>query len=142
MTQAQPKKRRTGLIIGLVILLLLIVGGGIGGYIYLNSSTPEKTLSAVCTSLINNDPQGYFNQLSKRQQSQTTEAATAQQFQQLQTSQVGGVKTCNFSNVQQNGSSATAQVSITVGNASANPTSPTKFTLIDENGTWKVDSFG
>ncbi|MGH2494091.1 MAG: serine/threonine protein kinase [Ktedonobacteraceae bacterium] len=142
MTQAQPKKRRTGLIIGLVVLLLLLVGGGIGGYIYLNSSTPEKTLSAVCTSLTSNDPQGYFNQLSKRQQGQTTEAATAQQFQQLQTSQVGGVKTCNFSNVQQNGSQATAEVAITVGNASANPTSPTKFTLIDENGTWKVDRFG
>jgi len=136
------KKRRTGLIIGIVVLLLLVVGGGTGAYIYFTASTPEKTLSAICTSLTSNDPQGFFNQLSKRQQGQTSESAIAAQFQSFNASSVGGVKTCNFSNVQQNGSSATAQVTITVGNASANPTSPTKFTLIDENGTWKVDSFG
>lgn len=133
------KKRRTGLIIGIIVLLLLVVGGGIGGYIYLNTSTPEKTLSAICTALINNDPQGFFNLESKHEQSQLTEASTVQLFQQLNSSSVGGVKTCNFSNMQQSGSNATAIVTITTGNASFKPT-PTKFTLVDENGTWKVDS--
>ncbi len=140
--QPLPAKRRTGLIIGITVLLLLLVGGGIGGYIYLTSSTPEKTLSAICTALTNNDPQGYFNLLSTHAQSQTTEATIAQLFQQLKSPQVGGVKTCTFSKVQQNGSNATAEVMLTIGNTSANPTSPAIFTLVDQNGTWKVDTFG
>ncbi len=136
---AQPAKRRTGLIIGIVALLLLVVGGGIGGYYYINQSTPEKTLAAVCTTVTNNDPRGFFNQLSAHAQSQTTEATIAQQFQQFQSSQVGGVKTCTFSNVQQSGSNATARVILTFGNASVQP-SAFNFTLVNENGTWKVDS--
>ena len=138
-TGQQPGKRRTGLIIGLVVLLLLIVGGGTGAYLYFTASTPEKTLSAVCSSLVNNDQQGFFNQLSKREQGQLTQSAVAQLFQQLNGPSVGGVKTCNFSNVQQSASSATATVTITAGNASFKPT-PSKFTLIDENGAWKVDA--
>jgi serine/threonine protein kinase len=137
--QPLPAKRRTGLIIGIVVLLLLVVGGAIGGYYYINQSTPEKTLSAVCATLTNNDPQGFFNQLSKHAQSQTNEVAVAQQFQQFQSSQVGGVKTCTFSNVQQSGSNATARVILTFGNASVQP-SAFNFTLVNENGTWKVDS--
>ena len=141
-TGSHPQKRRTGLIIAIVVLLLLLVGGGIGGYLYFTASTPEKTLSAICSSLINDDPQSYFNLLSAHAQSQTTEAATAQQFQQLQAAQIGGVKTCNFSNVQQNGSKATAQLSITIGNTSTPPPQPTRVTLVDENGSWKADTFG
>ncbi len=139
VAQPLPAKRRTGLIIGMVLLLLLLIGGGIGGYLYLNSSTPEKTLSAVCAALTNNDPQGFFNLESKHEQSQITEASTVQLFQQLNAPSVGGVKSCNFSNVQQSGSSATGIVTVTTGNTSFKPT-PSKFTLIDENGTWKVDS--
>ena len=136
----QPGKRRTGLIIGLAILLLLIVGGGIGSYIYFSASTPEKTLSAICSSLVNNDQQGFFNQLSTHAQSQNSQSSIAQLFQTLQGPSVGGVKTCNFSNVQQNGSNATAVVTITAGNPSFKPT-PANFTLVDQNGTWKVDAF-
>ncbi|HEY6542162.1 MAG TPA: hypothetical protein VIZ18_14560, partial [Ktedonobacteraceae bacterium] len=139
MMGQQPKKRRTGLITGIIVLLLLIVGGGIGGYIYFTSSTPEKTLSAVCSSLVNNDPQSYFNLESRHEQSQINQAAVDQLFQQLNSSSVGGVKTCSFSNVHQNSSNVTAVITITTGNASFKPT-PGTFTLIDENGTWKVDS--
>ncbi len=139
VTEQQPGKRRTGLIIGLVVLLLLIVGGGIGGYLYFTASTPEKTLSAVCSSLVNNDPRSFFNLESSHEQSQINQASVNQLFQELNASSVGGVKTCNFSNVQQSGSNASAIVTITTGNASFKPT-PSKFTLVDENGTWKVDS--
>jgi hypothetical protein len=137
--QPLPAKRRTGLIIGIVLLLLLVVGGGIGAYYYINQSTPEKTLSAVCTAVTNNDPQGFFNLLSSHTQSQTTEANIAQQFQQFQSSQVGGIKSCTFSNVQQSGSNATAVVTLTPGNISVKP-AQFKYTLVNENGTWKVDS--
>jgi len=133
------KKRRTGLIIGLIAALVLLAGAAIGGYYYINQSTPEKTLSAACAALTGNDPQGFFNQLSTHAQSQTTEANIAQQFQQFQSSQVGGVKNCTFTNVQQNGTSATARVTLTFGNASVQPQA-LNFTLVNENGTWKVDS--
>jgi serine/threonine protein kinase len=139
IAQPRQKKPRTGLIISIVVLLLLLVGGGIGAYIYFTSSTPEKTLSAVCTALINNDPQGYFNLESRHEQSQMNQAAVNQLFQQLSSSSVGGVKSCNYSNVKQNGSNVTAVVTITTGNTSFKPT-PATFTLVDENGTWKVDS--
>ena len=136
------KKRRTGLIIGLIAALMLLAAAGIGGYFYFNGqSTPEKTLAAACTAATNNDPQGFFNLLSSRAQSQTTEANIAQQFQQFQSSQVGGVTNCSFTNVQQNGSTATARVTLTFGNASVQP-STLNFTLVNENGTWKVDSTG
>ena len=138
VTLAQ-KKQRTGLVIGLIAALVLLVGGGIGGYYYINQSTPEKTLAAVCTTVTNNDPQGFFNLLSSHAQSQTSEADVAQHFQQFQSSAVGGVKSCTFSNVQQSGSNATAQVTLTFGNVSP---SSFNFTLVNENGTWKVDSFG
>jgi flagellar basal body-associated protein FliL len=129
------KKRRTGLIIGLIAALVLLVSAGIGAYYYFSQSTPEKTLSAACSTATNNDPQGFFNLLSSNAQSQTTEASIAQQFQQFQS--VGGVSNCSFSNVQQNGSNATARVMLTFGNASVQSFN---FTLVNENGTWKVDS--
>ncbi len=137
--QPLPTKRRTGLIIGIAVLLLLVVGASIGGYYYINQSTPEKTLTAACATFINNDPQGFFNQLSTNAQGQTTGAAIAGQFQQLQSSQVGGVKACTFNNLQQSGSNATARVTLTFGNASVQP-SAFNFTLVNENGTWKVDA--
>src|SRR5690348_11406086 len=131
VTPAQ-KKRRTGLIIGLIAALVLLVGAGIGGYYYINQSTPEKTLAAACSDATNNDPQGFFNLLSSSAQSQTTETGVAQQFQQFQS--VGGITNCSFSNVQQNGSNATARVTLTFGNASVQSFN---FTLVNENGTWK-----
>jgi len=130
------KKRRIGLIIGIMVLVLLIAGAGIG-YYYISQSTPEKTLAAVCSTATNNDPQGFFNLLSSRAQSQTTEANIAQQFQQFQSA--GGITNCSFNNVQQSGSNATARVTVTFGNASVQPSS-FNFTLVNENGTWKVDS--
>ena len=131
------KKRRTGLIIGLIAALLLLVGAGIGGYYYINLSTPEKTLTAACTAITNNDAQGFFNLLSSHAQSQTNVATVAQQLQQFQTPQAGGVKSCSYSIIQQSGSNATALLMLTFGHASP---SSFNFTLVKENDTWKVDS--
>jgi pSer/pThr/pTyr-binding forkhead associated (FHA) protein len=137
-----PPKRRTGLIIGIVILLLVVVGAGIGGYIYLNrsTSTPEKTLQAYCTALQTSDAQGVFNQLSAHAQGQTSVQRISLGFQILDAPQVGGVKGCTFSNVQQNGSTAKATVVITAGvSGPSNPPITDTFTLVNENGTWKID---
>ncbi|MGH2498139.1 MAG: FHA domain-containing protein [Ktedonobacteraceae bacterium] len=135
---APPKKRRTGLIIGIIVLLLIVVGGGIGGYLYVNRSTPEKTLTAYCTALQNSDAQGAFNQLSARSQSKTSVADFNKAFQVIKTPAFGGIKSCTFTNVQQNGNNATADVSVVAGNP-ALPSKPGKAFLVDENGTWKVD---
>src|SRR5579859_1355876 len=136
----RPKKRRTGLIIGVIVLLLLVVGGG-SVYFFVLRSTPEKTLSAVCSAYTNSDAQGLYNQLSTSAQSQTSVAQLSRQFQTADAPPINGIKTCTFNNVQENGSTATADVSLTFGNATLNSlVKPIKVGLVDENGTWKLGS--
>ncbi len=138
---AQPRKRRTGLIIGIIVLLLVVVGGGVGAYVFLIRSTPEKTLTAVCAAYTSGDAQGFYNQLSAHAQSQTSVAQISQQFQIAKSPPVNGIKSCTFNNVQQSGSNATADMTFTFGNAALNPlVKPVKFKLVNENGTWKLDS--
>ena len=136
----RPRKRRTGLIIGVIVLLLLVVGGG-SVYFFVLRSTPEKTLSAVCSAYTSSDAQGLYNQLSASAQRQTSVAQLSQQFQVADAPPINGFKTCTFNNVQENGSTATADVSFTFGNASLNSlVKPFKVGLVDENGTWKLGS--
>ncbi len=135
---AQPKKRRTGLLVGIIVLLLLVVGGG-SLYFFVLRSTPDKTLQAYCTALQNGDAQGAFNQLSASAQSKTSVATLNQGLQAIKNPAIGGIKSCTFNNVQQNGSTATANVMLTLGNP-AIPIKPTLVTLVDENGTWKLDT--
>lgn len=135
----QPRKRRTGLIIGVIVLLLLIVGGAIGGFVYANRSTPEKTLQAYCTALQNGDAQGAFNLLSTNAQSKTSVATITKALQIIKSPLVGGIKSCTFTNVQETGSNATADVTVTVGNPAV-PTRPSKAFLVNENGSWKIDA--
>ncbi len=66
----RPRKRRTGLIIGVIVLLLLVVGAG-SVYYFVLRSTPEKTLQAYCDALKNGDAQGAYNLLSTNAQSKT-----------------------------------------------------------------------
>lgn len=136
----RPRKRHTGLIIGVIVLLLLVVGGG-SVYYFVLRSTPEKTLSAVCSAYTSSDAQGLFNQLSARAQSQTSVAKISQSFQAANRPPVNGIKTCSFSNVQQSGSTASADMTFTFGNATLNSLiKPVKFQMVNENGTWKLDS--
>ena len=135
---AQPqRKSRPGLWIALIVIVLL-VAGGVGGYVYLNRSTPTKTLQDFCSALKNNDPQGAFNQLSTHTQSQTTEQRFAQGIQQLNNPVLGGIKDCTVSNVQENGSTATGTITLSFNNV--NRTVNLDNNLINENGTWKVDT--
>jgi len=102
-------------------------------------STPTKTLTAYCNAIKNNDVQGAFNQLSASAQSKTSVAQFTQGFQALNSPQVGGIKSCTVSNVQQSGSTASADVQIVVGNSTVPPIL-SKVTLVNENGTWKLDT--
>ncbi len=136
---AQPRKRRGCLVIGLIVLLLLIVVGAIGGFLYASRSTPDKTLQAYCTALQNGDAQGAYNQLSGDAQSKTSVAKINQGLQLFKNPLIGGIKSCTYNNVQQNGSTATADLLVTFGNSTI-PSKPTNVTLVDENGAWKLNS--
>ncbi len=136
-TYPQPKKKsRVGLWIGLIILLLVLVGGGIGAYVYANRSTPEKTLQAYCTALQNNDAQGVYNTLSSESQARTDLNKISTGLQALKLL-FGGFTNCTYSNVQQNGSTATATVTLTPirGKVFGSPVH-----LVYENGQWKMDT--
>ena len=138
-TAEQPRKRRTGLIVGVIVLLLLVVGGAVGGFLYINRSTPEKTLQAYCDALKNGDAQGAYNLLSTNARSKTNQTDFTKAFQLIKSPLIGGIKSCTFTNVQQTGSNATADVTVAVGNPAV-PVKPNKAFLVDENGTWKIDS--
>lgn len=134
----RPRKRRTGLIIGVIVLLLLVVGGG-SVYFFVLRSTPEKTLQAYCDALKNGDAQSAYNLLSTNAQSKTSQADFTKAFQLIKSPLVGGIKSCTFTNVQESGSTATADVTLAVGNPNI-PIKPSKAFLVNQNGTWKIDS--
>jgi hypothetical protein len=129
-----PRKSHAGLWVGLVILLLLILGGG-GFFAYMQlRSTPQKTLTAYCDGWKTGNAQEIYNQLDAAEQAKGTVAEIQQTLNSLKL--LGGVTSCTVSNVQQTGSTATGVVTLVVGNGkSASETD----TLIQENGTWKID---
>lgn len=140
--QPSQKKRRTSLAIGLIIVLLVLLGAAIGGYFIFRStpektlSTPQETLQAYCNALLKNDAQGLDDQLSTREQSNVANIAAG--LQRTNDPSIGGIKTCTFSNVLQNGSNATATITVTVGNTILPPILD-HVVMIDENGSWKID---
>ena len=140
-TAAQPRKKsRLGLWIALIVIVLL-VAGGVGGYVYLNRSTPTKTLQTFCSALKSSPPdyQTAYNQYSTRRKAQESEQTFASGLQQSFSSPIlGGLKDCTVSNVQQNGSNATGNVTFTFNNVSR--TLVFNFSLIDESDGWKIDN--
>lgn len=132
------KKSRRGLWIILssigVILLLLIA---VGGYIYANRSTPTKTLDTLCNAYKTGDFQTAYNLFSSHRQTQAgSETTLASNVTQALNSS-GGLKDCLVSNVNENGSVASATVAYTFGNGHI---FLEHDTLIDVGGIWKVDS--
>ena len=136
-TAVQPqKKSRLGLWIALIVIVLLVAAGGVGGYVYLNRSTPEKTITTYCNALQSGDYQTAYNQLSSSLTSKFTESQFAQ-LSQVGFAAVGGLKSCTVSNVQENGSTATGTITATFGNGK---TQSSPISLVNQNGTWKLTS--
>lgn len=129
------RKSRAGLWIIIIVLLLLVVGGGGAYYYFQIRSTPQKTLAAYCDGWKTNNAQEIYNQLDTAQQAKTTVSAIQKAMGLV--SVVGGVKDCTVGSVQENGSTATAIVTITLGDGK---TASETDSLIQENGTWKLDS--
>ena len=135
-------KSRLGLWIALIIVVLIIIAAGGGAYYFANRSTPTKTLQAYCDAIKTNNAQEAYNQLSSRVQSQTTLQRFTTNFNTaerlLNSPLVGGISDCTVSNVQENGSSATGTVMITIKNGNRSISS--NEGLVNDNGTWKINS--
>lgn len=140
-TAVQPqKKSRLGLWIALIVIALL-VAGGVGGYVYLNRSTPTRTLQTFCNALKASPPdyQTAYNQFSARHNGQQSEQAFANGLQQsLNNPLLGGLKDCTVSNVQENGSTATGVVTFSFNRVSQ--TLVFNFNLVNESDGWKIDN--
>jgi flagellar basal body-associated protein FliL len=137
-----PRKSRLGLWIALIIILLVVIIAAGGAYLYVNRSTPTKTLQAYCDALKTDNPQEAYNQLSTRIQSQTTLQRFTTSFNTaerlLDLPLLGGINTCTVNNVQENGTSATGTIVITLNNTSRSI--PENASLVSENGTWKIST--
>lgn len=138
------RKSRLGLWIALIIIALVIIIAAGGAYYFANRSTPTKTLQAYCDAIKTNNAQEAYNQLSSRVQNQTTLQRFTTNFNTaerlLNSPLVGGISDCTVSNVQENGSSATGTIVITIKNGNK-PVSSNEG-LINDNGTWKINSAG
>jgi hypothetical protein len=115
-----------------MVLLVLIVIAAVGTYVYLNRSTPDKTLTTYYAALTRGDYQTAYDQLSTAARSKITEPGFVQFWQAL-----GGVKAWSVPTIQEQGSTATATLTLTLGNSQTRPAS---IALIDENGVWKIEN--
>lgn len=126
----QSKKRRV-YILALVLLVLLVIVA-VGAYVYLNRSTPDKTITTYYVALTHGDFQTAYDQLATATQSHLSEPKFVQFWQGL-----GGVKAWTLVTSQEQGSTATSTVTLTLGNGQIRLAT---ISLIDENGTWKIDN--
>ncbi len=119
--------------------LLIALGGaatvavGVGAVVYVNNatSTPEKTISNYLEAVKRRDGKTAYEQLSSRLQSQSNE----QQFISGVNLVGGFIGSYTISNVQENGSTATATVSVTALIVTINYS----VMLVKENGVWKLN---
>jgi stress response protein SCP2 len=132
------KPRRLGLWIALggivgVLLLSAIAFGALG---YVNRSTPTKTLNAFCNALKIGDYPTAYNQLSSGLQAKfTSEAAFKAGFSN--NGGLGKITNCTISNVDDGVGTGTISYVLTGGSASK---LVVDYTLIDENGSWKINA--
>jgi hypothetical protein len=130
---AAPAPARTqnkrNLYIGGGVLAAVVVGVIL--FVVLSASSPSKTLGTFCDALSKRDYQTAYDTLSANQKSKGSEASFAQNLGSVT------ISVCSSSNVQQNGSTATADL---VLGSSLGITQTYKATLVNENGAWKIDN--
>ena len=95
-------------------------------------STPTETLLTYCSALTSQDYQTAYDQLSSSQHGQQSEAQFAANFNGIK------VTACAVSNV--NDTAGTGTISYTLSNGSATAQVVLDYTLVKENGSWKINS--
>ena len=136
----KPKKKRgrlLGVVIFIIVVLLLAVVA-YGAVTYLNRSTPQKTLTAFCNDLKNNDYHDAYQQMSSNFRSNTSENRFAG-FLKSQFALGGGLKDCQFGNITTSGTTGTATLTFIV-NSGLVPPQNRNSTLVTDSGVWKIDS--
>ncbi len=95
-------------------------------------STPTETLLTYCSSLISQDYQSAYDQLSSSQHSQQSETQFAANFNGIK------VTECKVTNV--NDTAGTGTINYTLSNGSSTAQIVLDYTLVKENGIWKINT--
>ena len=123
-----------GLWIALGIIGVLLIGCiSFAAVVFANLSTPEKTLTTFCDDLKKGDYHDAYQQLTASAQSSKSESDFTKGIEQA-----GGVKDCSYSNVNENGSTASAVLVLTFGLGTIPPVTY-DGQLTKEDGTWKIN---
>ena len=126
--------------VAIIVLVVLFVLGvvsynvlkGAGGPLTAVINPPQKTLAAYCDALKTGNAQEMYDTLDSSSQKQTSVQKIQKGLSAI--ALLGGVKDCTYSNVQVNGTNATATITITFGSTPAQ-NAPAKLVL--ENNSWK-----
>ncbi len=114
--------------------LLVAIALALGGYIYFNRSTPEKTLDAFCNAMQVQDYQTAYNQLSYALQNSETEPDFANTLRAN-----GKVNTCYHGSASTTNNNTTAKVTIVTGYGQASSSNVTLTS--DGSNIWKLSLF-
>ncbi len=131
LTAPKRSNRRLFIVLGSVvggIVLLCILFGVIAAAV---RSTPEKTLTTYCNALKSEDYQTAYNQFSRANQSQESEAQFAAAFSSTHVKITG----CSVSNTSDDGTLGQGTMSYTTN---ANVNGIIDYQLIQEDGAWKI----
>ena len=124
------RKRRLWGILLLVIALLLLLVVAIGGYFYLNRSTPEKTLQTFCNALQQDNYHEAYDQFSASLQHITNEQNFAAIFAQDKVTQCSYGTTSEFV--------ASTTTSLQLVHASQKKNSDLVTLVKDESNIWRI----
>ncbi len=118
---------------GGVALVLIIV---VVAFAARNLSSPTQTLTAYCNDYKAGDYAAAYDLFSSNLQGQITKASFVSSQTQA-ANQVGGITGCTITSVVESDPSATGTIIFT---DSVGGTFQNRDKLVDENGTWKIDS--
>jgi hypothetical protein len=133
MTRFRTNARFRLLVIGaaLLVVLIIVVSVVVAG----NGSSPTKTLTQYCNDFKAGDFNSAYDLLSSNAQSQVSRSQYISTEQGVQ--QAGGVTNCTVTNVTESDPSANGTIVYTFGDGR---TLTAKYTLINQNGAWKVST--
>jgi hypothetical protein len=151
---AQPgapvKRRRTLLWVAVAILVVLLIGGGTAFAIVASqrpTNTPTQVLQQFCHGFTTYNAQEIYDTYSAASKSVTSVSQIQQSLDLLKSmSDLVKISACTVGNVQQNGSTATGNITLTETMSLLGSTTNTPYTLkaalILENNAWKIDAAG
>ncbi len=127
----QKKKSHRGFWIAFVVVvpLLSVVFGVYNGLLYVNRSTPEKTLSAFCSAMQGKDDLKAYSQYSSAYQHTYPE----QQFDSDMS--VDRVTSCSYGSVSLSGSRAVTRLRLFYASGAASDNTM----ILRQDGDWKID---